>query len=50
MPEPAPVKPVVVVIVDSEAPATFFARPKRIRWVSPDFLTWVKTQPCMCCV
>ncbi|WP_447314122.1 DUF968 domain-containing protein [Klebsiella michiganensis] len=49
VPEPAPVKPVVGVIVDSEAPATFFARPKRIRWVSPDFLTWVKTQPCMCC-
>ncbi|MDI3221446.1 DUF968 domain-containing protein [Klebsiella michiganensis] len=45
----SPAKPVLDVIVDSEAPATFFARPKRIRWVSPDFLTWVKTQPCMCC-
>lgn len=42
-------KPVVDVLVDSEAPATFFARPKRIRWESPHFLAWVKTQPCMCC-
>ncbi len=46
---PAQPKPVVSVLVDSEAPATFFARPKRIRWESPHFLVWVKTQPCMCC-
>ncbi|HBR7941915.1 TPA: DUF968 domain-containing protein [Klebsiella pneumoniae] len=50
-PESSPVlpKPVVDVLVDSEAPATFFARPKRIRWESPHFLAWVKTQPCICC-
>lgn len=47
--QPASAKPVVGVIVDSEAPATFFARPKRIRWVSPQFLVWVKNQPCLCC-
>lgn len=50
-PESSPVlpKPVVDVLVDSEAPATFFARPKRIRWESHHFLAWVKTQPCICC-
>lgn len=42
-------EPILGVLVDPEAPSTFFARPKRIRWVSPDFLTWVKTQACMCC-
>ncbi|MGR5890692.1 DUF968 domain-containing protein [Raoultella planticola] len=46
---PAPPKPIVGVLVDPEAPATFFARPKRTRWVSPRFIGWVKTQPCMCC-
>ncbi|WP_434642107.1 DUF968 domain-containing protein [Klebsiella sp. I138] len=40
---------VLGVLVDPEAPSTFFARPKRIRWESPNFLAWVKTQPCMCC-
>ena len=34
---------------DPEAPATLFARPKRIRWISPRFIEWVKTQPCACC-
>lgn len=42
-------EPIVGVLVDPEAPATFFARPKRIRWESPNFIAWVKTQPCMCC-
>lgn len=48
-PEPKAVKPVVQVQVDPEAPATLFARPKRIRWISPRFIEWVKTQPCACC-
>ncbi|EIV5804190.1 DUF968 domain-containing protein [Klebsiella aerogenes] len=46
---PAPVKPEVPVVVDPVAPATLFTRPKRIRWVSDGFISWVKTQPCMCC-
>ena len=36
-------------VVDPVAPATLFTRPKRIRWVSDGFISWVKTQPCMCC-
>ncbi len=46
---PAPVKPEVPVVVDPVAPATLFTRPKLIRWVSDGFISWVKTQPCMCC-
>ncbi|QLO37327.1 DUF968 domain-containing protein [Klebsiella sp. RHBSTW-00484] len=46
---PSPPRPVLSVKVVPEAPATFFARPKRIRWESLHFLAWVKTQPCMCC-
>lgn len=42
-------KAVVTVTVDPESPATFFARPKHIRWENKSFLQWVKTQPCVCC-
>ncbi|MDA8487462.1 DUF968 domain-containing protein [Kluyvera sp. Awk 3] len=42
-------QPLVSVAVEPEAPATFFARPKRIRWTNPAFIKWVKTQPCVCC-
>ncbi|WKL82087.1 DUF968 domain-containing protein [Raoultella ornithinolytica] len=50
-PSPArePSSPAIGVLVDPEAPATYFARPKRIRWESPHFIAWVKTQTCMCC-
>ncbi|WP_444849635.1 DUF968 domain-containing protein, partial [Klebsiella quasipneumoniae] len=48
-PQPKAVIPIVQVQVDPEAPATLFARPKRIRWISPRFIEWVKTQPCACC-
>lgn len=44
-----PGKPLVPVNVDPVAPATLFARPKRSRWLSADFISWVKKQPCMCC-
>lgn len=45
----APEKPVTRITVDPEPPASLFARPKRIRWQSPDYLSWVKSQPCSCC-
>ncbi|MDH8399342.1 DUF968 domain-containing protein, partial [Klebsiella pneumoniae] len=44
-----PGKPLVPVNVAPVAPATLFARPKRSRWLSADFISWVKKQPCMCC-
>ncbi len=37
-----PGKPLVPVNVDPVAPATLFARPKRSRWLSADFISWVK--------
>ncbi|NIG74057.1 DUF968 domain-containing protein [Klebsiella sp. Ap-873] len=42
-------KPVVVLVADPESPQTFFSRPKRIRWEKPDYLKWVKSQPCEGC-
>ncbi|MDX6042621.1 DUF968 domain-containing protein [Scandinavium lactucae] len=44
-----PIKPIVAVQVDPESPATFFTRPKRIRWESANYLRWVKSQTCACC-
>ena len=43
------VKPVISVLVDPESPQTFMKRPKRIRWMAPRYLAWIKTQPCECC-
>lgn len=37
-----PGKPLVPVNVAPVAPATLFARPKRSRWLSADFISWVK--------
>ncbi|MEG0716821.1 MAG: DUF968 domain-containing protein, partial [Morganella sp. (in: enterobacteria)] len=43
------VKPVVGVLVDPESPQTYMKRPKRIRWTAPEYLAWIKTQPCESC-
>lgn len=42
-------EPLVGVLVDPEPPQSFMRRPKRLRWLNPDYLAWVKTQPCECC-
>lgn len=42
-------KPAVTLTVDPESPQTLMKRPKRIRWVNPEYVQWVKTQPCECC-
>ncbi|WP_441768799.1 DUF968 domain-containing protein, partial [Klebsiella pneumoniae] len=44
-----PDKPLLPVNFDPVAPATLFARTKRIGWLSADFFSWVKKQPCICC-
>ncbi|MBB1199625.1 DUF968 domain-containing protein [Enterobacteriaceae bacterium 89] len=41
--------PLIDLKVDPEAPATFFKRPKHARWEKPNYLRWVKSQPCACC-
>ncbi|WBM69151.1 DUF968 domain-containing protein [Buttiauxella sp. WJP83] len=43
------VKPVLKLKVDPESPATLIRRPKRIRWENPNFIKWVKIQPCEGC-
>lgn len=42
-------KPVLTIQSDPESPATYFARPKRIRWENTAYLSWVKSQSCACC-
>ncbi|EPC5664425.1 DUF968 domain-containing protein [Citrobacter koseri] len=42
-------EPAVTLTVDPESPQTLMKRPKRIRWVNPEYVQWVKTQPCECC-
>lgn len=49
LPEPRAKKPVVSLTVDPVAPKTQLRTPKRSRWEKPQFLAWVKTQPCACC-
>lgn len=46
---PAMSEPLVGVLVDPEPPQSFMRRPKHLRWLNPDYLAWVKTQPCECC-
>ena len=42
-------KAVKTLQVDSEPPASFMLKPKRIRWVCEKYTQWVKKQPCVCC-
>lgn len=47
--EPVLDAPITPLIVDPEPPASFFKKPKRIRWENQSYLAWVKSQPCECC-
>jgi len=43
------VKPVLALAIDPETPESFMLRPKRRRWVNPNYTQWVKRQPCCGC-
>jgi len=43
------VKAVLYIAVDPQTPESLMLRPKRRRWVNPNYTQWVKRQPCCGC-
>lgn len=42
-------RPILRLGVDPDCPEAFMLRPKRRRWICPQYTQWVKTQECACC-